>query len=43
MNQGTLNQAITPKLATKIKYVPNKGNPFTFNVNIIIPRWDIYI
>ena len=25
-NQGSLNQAITPKLATKVKYMPNKGN-----------------
>ena len=25
-NQDSLNQAITPKLAAKVKYMPNKGN-----------------
>ena len=25
-NQGSLNQAITPKLGAKVKYMPNKGN-----------------
>ena len=25
-NQGSLNQAIPPKLAAKVKYMPNKGN-----------------
>ena len=27
VNQGSLNQAITPNLAAKVKHIPNKGNP----------------
>jgi len=40
VNSRSLNQAITPKLAAKVKHVPKKGIPlggiFTLNVNIIM-------
>ena len=28
ISQEPMNQAITPKLAAKVKYMPNKGNPW---------------